>query len=79
MTEHNDDVIKRLDCMDRKITTLTSEFHNYREEWNPMLETLNDVAAVGRVGRVMGKVIIWGGAVSAAIMAMYLSAKGGFK
>ena len=78
MTDNEkNDVLKRLDCMDRKLTELTLEFHGYRDEWTPMLGVLTHLDTAGKSSVFMGRVIMWGGGVCAALGAMYFLFHGG--
>ena len=76
MTTKDQTVLKRLDCMDRKLTELTVEFHGFRDEWNPMLGVLTQLDIAGKSVIFMGKVIMWGGGMSLFTRrAMYLKLK----
>ncbi len=77
MTKQESTVLKRLDCMDKKLTELTLEFHGYRDEWTPMLGILIHLDQAGKSIVFMGRVIVWGGAVCAALAAIYFLFQGG--
>lgn len=60
-----------------KLEYMSTSFEEYRAEWDPMLPMMKDVAAVGRVGKICGKVIIYGGMIAAALTAIIASIKAG--
>lgn len=76
MTKHDEDVFKRMDCIDRKVTLLTNEFHEYKQEWNPMLPMITSVSVATKSILLIGKSILWLGAIAAAFTAMHILYKG---
>lgn len=51
------DIIRRLDRLETKL--------------EPVLETWQDVAALGRSGRIVGRLILWVGGLVVAVMATW--------
>jgi len=59
------DIIKRLDSLEAKL--------------EPMLATWEDVAALARSGRIVGRFILWTGGVVVAAMAIWTTITGGWR
>ena len=57
------DIIARLDSLEKKL--------------EPILETWQDVAALGRSGRIIGRCIMWTAGLVVAVMAAWTAITGG--